>query len=815
MSKIDEEKTSEKRNIKNISEGAINEIIRKIESERNSKIFLKLKRKNLFIFDIKNSKNNFKNNKFLTNSISPTEEISNIVQSVLNKENDYVLDLNEKIEDYKDENFESQNLQLNNTRNDDIILNSKNEHLIKEINKKENDGKKKDYINHNYDEKNFTRKYRIKLKAEKMLNKELKTFFETDQDVKNSEIINMDNLVNFYEFDLDKYYSINNLYMTTDKNKNVLFDKYQINNSKHISTNIIAIERNLLNNNCNINLEDLEKNNEILEKLQSNNLSQTYYNNNVGYDLNYKNNTNPSNYNSFINKVLEKIRSYLKLENFSNKIRKFILDLILRSIIILKTSLLKWLINQILNNTDSNTTYINKNNLFFEWININDKFVFEHQIINSENTQDLTEDDIIKFLDYIDPLEQSVTSKLLICEFCGRAGPRKVSGRLIHLKNEMWGHVNCTIKSRGVFETVDGNLINVPQILNKIKSYKCYLCRKFGATIICEYKKCSKNYHFACALAKQSVFTKSGKFFCLKCSNSKEDSLTSFDTKRRIVVVKNNEFINDSRFNYFLDYNFNKFLPKYLVGSIVKFGNTSILKFFNINRKELFVENYDINIIKLVDGFIEPKNTIQELKNKDESEIGDLNKINASEEKYDNFEIDNQANYFKARETNESENEIYEYKQNKKPNLNEEKINENLEIANNFYKNEENLEKSPANFINLKSTEKNEKNFLHLNKNENMKFLLIQINENGFCLSEIESLTINELNSLFLKYKILNSFEKTDFILNTENPFNGENISKRIKQVFNVQTEKIISLNPSKDNFETLMKNTINKFNGK
>lgn len=604
-----------------------------------------------------------------------------------------------------------------------------------------------------------------------------------------------DNILHFYNFDLDNYYNKN---ININPNKKILFDKIdncltQIPN--HIATtNIFAVENNTIYKK---NQEEAELGNNSLEnisqetkeKIQSDNIIKIKKNTNFNDIINFNNHNTlntSENHDFFINKVLQNLRSYLKLENFPKKMRKFILDLILRSILILKISLIKWLISQILSNNGSNSTYLNKNNLLFDWVNLHEKMHFENYILNSENSQDLSDEEIHKFLDIIDPIEKSDLQNMILCEFCNRPGPRKFSGRLIHLKNELWGHVNCIIRSKGVFETTEGNLINVSQIFNKIKAYRCFLCRKLGATIICDYKKCGKNYHFSCALAKQSVFTKTGKFYCLKCCNSKEELITNFDTKRRIVVVKNNEFINDSRINYVLDYNFNKILPKYFVGSICKFGNTSILKFFNLNRKELSPENYDINIIKIIDRFIDEDNQNKNFKTFHEKKISNEKDSNSEENRNNKEDI--------------------------------EKINGNCGKKEYPFNPDAYYQNYEFNIFNIESGKKIQnsldKNLNNLNNNEK-KFLLLQVNEHGMSLSELENLTNKDLDTLLSRYKILYNFEKSDFIINTENQnLIEENSIKNIRQVINIQSERIISLNPSKDNFEFLMKNTINKFNG-
>lgn len=838
-----------------------------IETERFSRIYTKLKRKSLFIFDIKNSKNNFKNNRFLTNTIRSSEEILSL-PFLFNDECDIVkdLELNENTKSQEKEN-DKNNIQENEQ--------------LKQISEVE--AKKQDYLNHNLNKETFKRKYRIKLRSERLLDDEIKSFFDNQNEINSNSFLNFDNLVSFYDFDLDKYYSMENNIVKTDK-KLMIFKShiFDIQNKEGCSNCSISNNaNNNINSTCNTsNFENMDKN-----KFDSN-INMSSHNNN---DSNIKNNTTNKNvYDSLIFEVLEKVRSYLKLDNLSAKIRKLILNLILNSIVILKTSLIQWLLSQILNNSDNNSTFISKNNLFPEWVDLNDKYLNGSNIFNNDNNLELSDEAIAKFLDYIDPQEESVTNKFLTCEFCGRNGARRLSGRLINLKNETWAHVNCAVRSKGVFETAEGNLLNVQQILNKVKNFKCFLCRKTGATITCEFKKCGKNYHFICALVKQSVFTKSGKFYCLKCSNSKEEILTNYDTKRRIVVIKNVEFISDWRINYLIDYNFNKILPKYLIGSVVKFGNTAILKFFNLNKKDLNIDNYDINIIKLVDEF----NEISTQKEKDKDPLLGLlkashsnnndiiisnalektNVIDIKDKRFDSaedieIEGDNNKNVNQQsgednnlNKNNRIENDKEVFNEidinieiNNNENINSVKFNEISSLNNNNYKNnnqlsdtdkipiEDNL--NPEAIVNgngqtvinevkpasdaFEANVNSRDSWIINNKIINKKFLLVQVNETGVCLTEFENISLKVFEALISKYKILNHFEKSDFILNIENhnlidefnnPLEPESLpcnNKIIKQVLNIQTDKIITLNPNKDNFEALMKNTINKFNGK
>ena len=95
LNKVEQEKKMEKFNKIKIDEDTVNNTIKRMESERNSKIFIKLKRKNLFVFDIKNSKNNFKNTKLLTSQIKTPNEIIGLVANLEKNEKDYGLNLKE------------------------------------------------------------------------------------------------------------------------------------------------------------------------------------------------------------------------------------------------------------------------------------------------------------------------------------------------------------------------------------------------------------------------------------------------------------------------------------------------------------------------------------------------------------------------------------------------------------------------------------------------------------------------------------------------------------------------------------------------
>lgn len=319
--------------------------------------------------------------------------------------------------------------------------------------------------------------------------------------------------------------------------------------------------------------------------------------------------------NKLINETLEKLEPFLGLSSFSKRMRKFLFNLILSTVLTLKQSLLKWLLTQMMSQGDQ--TGLNSQKSTSSNVHSIYQYFFNYQRLNNSSTilqeggnNDYSEEEINKLLDFIDPLEDS-PSRNFQCEFCLRKGARKFSGRLLYIKNESWGHANCILWCKGIQESADGNLLNVLQIMNKIRNYRCSFCRKYGATICCESRKCMKSYHFACAHAKQCVFTEKKQFYCSRCATStgnKEENFSDLNTHRRYIVVKNQEFVNDYKhiqinINNFENHSTNlfKIIPRFLIGSLNKFGNTTVVKCLLINKKDLTPEALDFAVIKFID----------------------------------------------------------------------------------------------------------------------------------------------------------------------------------------------------------------------
>jgi hypothetical protein len=85
---------------------------------------------------------------------------------------------------------------------------------------------------------------------------------------------------------------------------------------------------------------------------------------------------------------------------------------------------------------------------------------------------------------------------------------------------DKWVHLNCALWSSEVYETLNGDLMNVDVAHGRCKTLECQACKKIGATLGCFKVNCSKVYHLGCA-------QKSGcMFFQDKVS---QDLLDSFD----------------------------------------------------------------------------------------------------------------------------------------------------------------------------------------------------------------------------------------------------------------------------------------------
>lgn len=73
---------------------------------------------------------------------------------------------------------------------------------------------------------------------------------------------------------------------------------------------------------------------------------------------------------------------------------------------------------------------------------------------------------------------------------------------------------------------------------------------------------------------------------------------------RRFSVVRTTEYINDHKNIE----NASKIIPKFVIGSFNKMGNTTILKFLQVNQRDHTPENIDIAVIKTIHSSFFRKN---------------------------------------------------------------------------------------------------------------------------------------------------------------------------------------------------------------
>lgn len=257
--------------------------------------------------------------------------------------------------------------------------------------------------------------------------------------------------------------------------------------------------------------------------------------------------------------------------SYQKTINNFLLRVIFSSITFLRTTLLKWLLTQL---TNDNSFIVSPPSLLSS-CPISD-------IILQDDTT-LSDEDIFKYIDAIDPIIESPNSNQR-CEFCLRRGQRSRSGRLIHIKNDLWCHVNCVYWSKGVSES-KGILCGVNSIINKLSQFKCLLCKKPGATVVCNVPKCGRPFHFICALAKGCTFTNDNNVYCNRCTHSQKDDTDAvlYNNTRKLYQIEKK---NDS--------------AKFCIGLYNRYGSSSVMKFIQVNSKDRSYENVEINVLKCI-----------------------------------------------------------------------------------------------------------------------------------------------------------------------------------------------------------------------
>lgn len=126
------------------------------------------------------------------------------------------------------------------------------------------------------------------------------------------------------------------------------------------------------------------------------------------------------------------------------------------------------------------------------------------------------------------------------CMFCQGVSDSVAdgAGRLLNFDVDKWVHLNCGLWSDGVYETVNGALMNLENALHQSMTTTCIHCNKLGATIRCFKTRCSSVYHLNCAVKDNCVFFKNKTVYCTAHvpKNEKDNELTTLSVSRRVYV---------------------------------------------------------------------------------------------------------------------------------------------------------------------------------------------------------------------------------------------------------------------------------------
>ena len=103
-----------------------------------------------------------------------------------------------------------------------------------------------------------------------------------------------------------------------------------------------------------------------------------------------------------------------------------------------------------------------------------------------------------------------------ICVFCQGIGDGVTDGpgRLLNMDVDKWVHLNCALWSSEVYETLNGDLMNVDVAHGRCKTLECQACKKIGATLGCFKVNCSKVYHLGCAQKSGCMFFQDKTILC-------------------------------------------------------------------------------------------------------------------------------------------------------------------------------------------------------------------------------------------------------------------------------------------------------------
>lgn len=134
----------------------------------------------------------------------------------------------------------------------------------------------------------------------------------------------------------------------------------------------------------------------------------------------------------------------------------------------------------------------------------------------------------------------------VVCILCQRSEENRITGAL-STKNLVTAHQNCLLYSSGLFcrespqfdDLFGFSTEDVRAEVKRGSRLICSRCKKKGATVGCEVKRCQKSYHYPCAIqegAKTRVDKRSGSYglYCLRCYQKKKRNAPENSTEKRV-----------------------------------------------------------------------------------------------------------------------------------------------------------------------------------------------------------------------------------------------------------------------------------------
>ncbi|EEY67226.1 histone-lysine N-methyltransferase, putative [Phytophthora infestans T30-4] len=100
------------------------------------------------------------------------------------------------------------------------------------------------------------------------------------------------------------------------------------------------------------------------------------------------------------------------------------------------------------------------------------------------------------------------------CALCFMIGDNSACGRLLYTEAETWVHVNCAMWSMEVYEDVCGVLHKCSKAKHRSRLIRCDACGLMGATIGCAISRCTRHFHFPCAVDAGVAFLPNGETCC-------------------------------------------------------------------------------------------------------------------------------------------------------------------------------------------------------------------------------------------------------------------------------------------------------------